>query len=48
MSYAAQIIAGGSFTSDASVARQVVQINERPDLIWVRDRTAWQWHRHQA
>lgn len=41
MSYAAQIIAGGSFTSDASVARQVVQINERPDLIWVRNRTAW-------
>jgi hypothetical protein len=36
-----QIIAGGSFTSDASVARQEVQVSDRPDLIWVRNRTAW-------
>lgn len=36
-----QLIAGGSFTSDSSVARQVVQVSDRPDLIWVRNRTAW-------
>jgi len=36
-----QLIAGGSFTSDASVARQVVQVSDQPDLIWVRNRTAW-------
>ena len=36
-----QVIDGGSFTSDAAIARQVVQVSERPDLIWVRNRTAW-------
>lgn len=36
-----QLIAGGSFTSDASVARQEVQVSDRPDVIWVRNRTAW-------
>lgn len=36
-----QLIDGGSFTSDASVARQVVQITDEPDLIVVRNRTAW-------
>ena len=36
-----QVIDGGSFTSDASVARQVVQVSDSPDLIWVRNRTAW-------
>jgi hypothetical protein len=36
-----QVIDGGSFTSDAAVARQVVQVSDQPDLIWVRNRTAW-------
>jgi len=36
-----QLIGGGSFTSSASVARQVVQVSDRPDFIWVRNRTAW-------
>lgn len=36
-----QIIGGGSFTSDATVARQTVQVTDEPDLIWVRNRTAW-------
>jgi hypothetical protein len=36
-----QIIDGGSFTSDASLARQIVQVSDEPDLIWVRNRTAW-------
>lgn len=36
-----QVIDGGSFTSDASANRQVVQITDEPDLIWVRNRTAW-------
>jgi len=36
-----QLIDGGSFTSDSSVARQEVQVTDRPDLIWVRNRTAW-------
>lgn len=36
-----QLIDGGSFTSDASVARQVVQVSDQPDLIVVRNRTAW-------
>lgn len=36
-----QVIDGGSFTSDASVSKQVVQVSDRPDLIWVRNRTAW-------
>lgn len=36
-----QIIDGGSFTSDAAVARQTVQVTDEPDLIVVRNRTAW-------
>ena len=36
-----QVIDGGSFTSSASVAKQSVQVSDRPDLIWVRNRTAW-------
>jgi len=36
-----QVIDGGSFTSDATAARQIVQVSDRPDLIWVRNRTAW-------
>lgn len=36
-----QVIDGGSFTSDASVARQIVQISDEPDMICVRNRTAW-------
>lgn len=36
-----QLVGGGSFTSDASVARQTVQVSDQPDLIWVRNRTAW-------
>ena len=36
-----QIIDGGSFTSDASANRQVVQVTDEPDLIIVRNRTAW-------
>lgn len=36
-----QLIAGGSFTSHASNLRQDVQISDEPDLIWVRNRTAW-------
>jgi hypothetical protein len=36
-----QLIDGGSFTSDASVARQEVQVTDEPDLIIVRNRTAW-------
>ena len=36
-----QVIDGGSFTSDSSVARQVVQISDQPDMIVVRNRTAW-------
>ena len=36
-----QVIDGGSFTSDAAVARQVVQVSDEPDLIIVRNRTAW-------
>lgn len=36
-----QLIDGGSFTSNASVARQEIQVTNRPDLIWVRNRTAW-------
>lgn len=35
-----QIIAGGYFTSDSTL-RKEVQVNDRPDLIWVRNRTAW-------
>lgn len=36
-----QLIAGGSFTSDSAVARQEIQVSDQPDLIWVRNRTAW-------
>lgn len=35
-----QLIAGGSFTSDSTLRKQV-QITDRPDLVWVRNRTAW-------
>lgn len=35
-----QIIGGGSFTSDSTLAKQVV-ISDTPDLVWVRNRTAW-------
>jgi hypothetical protein len=34
------IIGGGSFTSDSSLAKQVA-LNDRPDLFWLRNRTAW-------
>lgn len=34
-----QLIAGGSFTS--TVNSYSVQVSDRPDLIWVRNRTAW-------
>lgn len=34
-----QFIAGGSFTS--TVNSYSVQVSDRPDLIWVRNRTAW-------
>lgn len=33
-------VGGGSFTSDSTLAKQVA-VNDRPDLIWVRNRTAW-------
>lgn len=37
-----QIIAGGSFTSSATAGvGQTVQVTDRPDLIWLRNRTAW-------
>lgn len=35
-----QIIDGGSFTSDSTLAKQVA-ISDRPDLFWIRNRTAW-------
>jgi hypothetical protein len=35
-----QFIAGGSFTSDATLAHQVA-LNDRPDMFWLRNRTAW-------
>lgn len=35
-----QIIDGGSFTSDSTLAKQVV-LSDRPDLFWLRNRTAW-------
>lgn len=35
-----QIIGGGSFTSDSSLAKQVA-LTDSPDLVWVRNRTAW-------
>ena len=36
-----EIIDGGSFTSDAAVARQEIQVSDQPDMIHVRNRTAW-------
>lgn len=35
-----QIIDGGSFTSDSTL-KKALQISDRPDLIWLRNRTAW-------
>lgn len=35
-----QIIGGGSFTSDATLQKQLT-LNDRPDLFWLRNRTAW-------
>lgn len=35
-----QIIGGGSFTSSSTLAKQVA-LNDEPDLVWVRNRTAW-------
>lgn len=35
------LIKKGSFTSDASVARKIVQVSDEPDYIFVRNRTAW-------
>lgn len=35
-----QIIDGGSFTSDSTLAKQVA-LSDRPDLVWLRNRTAW-------
>lgn len=34
------IVGGGSFTSDSSLAKQVA-LSDRPDLFWLRNRTAW-------
>ena len=34
------IVGGGSFTSDSTNAKQVA-LSDRPDLVWVRNRTAW-------
>lgn len=35
-----QVIDGGSFISDATLMHQVV-LSDRPDLFWIRNRTAW-------
>lgn len=35
-----QVIDGGSFTSDSTLAKQVA-LSDRPDLFWIRNRTAW-------
>lgn len=35
-----QVIDGGSFTSDATLAHQVA-LSDRPDLFWLRNRSAW-------
>lgn len=35
-----QIVDGGSFTSDATLMKQLV-LSDRPDLFWIRNRTAW-------
>lgn len=34
------IVGGGSFTSDSTLAKQVT-LSDRPDLFWLRNRTAW-------
>lgn len=36
-----QLIAGGSFVASASVNRQQIQVSDKPDFIWVRNRTDW-------
>ena len=36
-----QVIDGGSFTSDASVSRQVIQVSDQPDMIHVRNRSGY-------
>lgn len=35
-----QVIDGGSFTSDSTLAKQLV-LTDQPDLFWIRNRTAW-------
>ena len=35
-----QIIDGGYFTSDATLAKQL-PLSDRPDMFWLRNRTAW-------
>lgn len=35
-----QIIDGGYFTSDSTLAKQLA-LSDRPDLFWIRNRTAW-------
>jgi hypothetical protein len=35
-----QVIDGGSFTSDASLAKQIV-LTDQPDMFWIRNRSAW-------
>lgn len=35
-----QVIDGGSFTSDSTLAKQL-PLSDRPDLFWLRNRTAW-------
>ncbi len=35
-----QVIDGGSFTSDSTLAKQL-PVSDRPDLFWLRNRTAW-------
>jgi len=35
-----QFIEGGSFTSDATLMKQIV-LSARPDFFWLRNRTAW-------
>lgn len=35
-----QIIAGGYFTSDSTLMKEI-QLSDRPDFFWLRNRTAW-------
>lgn len=35
-----QVIDGGSFTSDSTLAKQL-PLSDRPDMFWIRNRTAW-------